>query len=116
MGAVGPSGAGRFGIIVLLGVGTGLQNATVRRLAIPDLTTTVLTLTITGLAADSALAGGDHPRQARRLSSVVAMLAGALVGGALMVKAGFTVTLVVLAVLLGAITLGCATLGNDHSG
>ena len=31
----------------------GAQNATARKLAVPDLTTTVLTLTITGIAADS---------------------------------------------------------------
>jgi hypothetical protein len=31
----------------------GGQNAVVRRLAVPDLTTTVLTLTVTGLVADT---------------------------------------------------------------
>ncbi len=31
------------------------RNVTVRKMAVPDLTTTVLTLTITGLAADSHL-------------------------------------------------------------
>jgi len=39
-----------------------LQNATARRLGVPDLTTTVLTLTLTGLAADSKLAGGRNTR------------------------------------------------------
>ena len=38
----------------------GIQNASARKLAVPDLTTTVLTLTITGVAADSALAGGTR--------------------------------------------------------
>jgi hypothetical protein len=37
---------------------TGLPNATVRRLAVPDLTTTVLTQTLTGLASESWLAPG----------------------------------------------------------
>ncbi|MGN6170529.1 MAG: DUF1275 family protein [Solirubrobacteraceae bacterium] len=46
---LGPSGGVRFGVIAPLGIATGLQNATVRRLGIPDLTTTVLTLTLTGL-------------------------------------------------------------------
>jgi hypothetical protein len=36
----------------------GLRNAIVRKPAVPDMTTTVLTLTITSLAADSSLAGG----------------------------------------------------------
>jgi hypothetical protein len=85
-----------------------VQNATIRRLAIPDLTTSVLTMTITGLGADSALGGGDHPRRARRLESVAAMLIGALVGGALMVHVGFTPTLGVLAGVLALVTLGFA--------
>src|SRR5262245_12176272 len=55
--------------IALTALAMGLRNATVRRLAVPDLTTTVLTLTLTGLAADSSLAGGTNPRIERRISS-----------------------------------------------
>jgi uncharacterized membrane protein YoaK (UPF0700 family) len=44
---------------------------------------TVLTLTITGIAADSKLAGGPGSKAGRRLVPVVAMLAGALLGAAL---------------------------------
>jgi len=44
--------------IAVLALSFGLQNATVRRLAAADLTMTVLTLTLAGLAADSVLAGG----------------------------------------------------------
>src|SRR6266496_4029969 len=50
----------RYGLIVLLALAMGVQNATARSLAVPDLTTTVLTLTLTGLAADSILAGGTN--------------------------------------------------------
>ena len=45
-----------YGVIVLTAFAMGVRNATVRKIALPDLTTTVLTLTLTGLAADSALA------------------------------------------------------------
>src|SRR5690242_13098305 len=38
----------RYALIVLLALAMGIQNATARRLAVPDLTTTVLTLTLTG--------------------------------------------------------------------
>jgi len=62
----------------------GLPNCIVRRLAIPDLTTTVLTLTITGFAADSSLAGGDNPRWQRRSAAILAMLAGAAAGAAML--------------------------------
>lgn len=40
----------------------------------------MLTLTLTGLAADSSLAGGTHPRLLRRIAAVVAMFAGAALG------------------------------------
>jgi uncharacterized membrane protein YoaK (UPF0700 family) len=74
------SPTGLYAVIVLTGLAMGVRNATVRKLAVPDLTTTVLTLTITGLAADSGLAGGTSPGWRRRLASVVIMFAGALVG------------------------------------
>jgi uncharacterized membrane protein YoaK (UPF0700 family) len=67
---VGGGGARRYVVIGLLAAGLGLQNATVRRLAVPDVTTTVLTLTLTGLAADSWLAGGRSPRAGRRVAAV----------------------------------------------
>jgi uncharacterized membrane protein YoaK (UPF0700 family) len=44
-----------YGLIIVLGIAMGLQNATARKLAVPDLTTTVLTLTIVGISADSHL-------------------------------------------------------------
>jgi len=62
----------------------GVQNATARRLAVADLTTTVLTLTLTGIAADSRLGGGSGARTARRILAVAAMLLGAFVGALLL--------------------------------
>jgi len=69
-----------YSIIVLTACAMGIRNATVRKMAIPDLTTTVLTLTITGLAADSRFAGGTSPRWRRRLLAVLLMFAGAAIG------------------------------------
>jgi uncharacterized membrane protein YoaK (UPF0700 family) len=68
----------------------GIQNATARSLAVPDLTTTVLTLTLTGLSADSALGSGKRTAPWRRIASVSAMLAGALVGAALVLHVSAT--------------------------
>jgi uncharacterized membrane protein YoaK (UPF0700 family) len=70
-------------LIGLTALAMGIRNASVRKLAVPDLTTTVLTLTITGLAADSTLAGGKNPRWQRRVGSIVAMFGGAAVGAVL---------------------------------
>ncbi|MFF0414792.1 YoaK family protein [Kitasatospora sp. NPDC004745] len=81
-GATASGGAG-YALIVLLGLGMGLQNAVARRLGVPDLTTTVLTLTLTGLAADSAPAGGGAPRPGRRILSALAMMLGGVAGGVL---------------------------------
>ncbi|HLQ53246.1 MAG TPA: DUF1275 family protein [Streptosporangiaceae bacterium] len=81
---VDAGGARRYVVIGLLAARLGLQNATVRRLAVPDVATTVLTLSLTGLAADSWLAGGHSPRVGRRLAAVGLMAAGALAGALLL--------------------------------
>ena len=73
----------------------------------PDLT--VLALTITGIAADSALAGATGAEAARRLISVVAMLLGALVGARLVPHAHIVYPLVVvLLILVAAAVTGVA--------
>ena len=76
--------ASRYTLIVLLALAMGIQNATARRLAVADLTTTVLTLTLTGIAADSRLAGGPGTKTGRRLLAVAAMALGALAGALLL--------------------------------
>jgi len=69
-----------FALIASTALAMGTRNAAVRKLAIPDLTTTVLTLTITGIGADSSLANGNNPRLARRVAAVAAMFLGAALG------------------------------------
>ncbi len=78
------AGDGRLATIAILASALGLQNSTVRHLGAPDLTTTVLTLTLTGLAADGALARGQGAKPRRRLGSVAAMLAGAAAGAGIL--------------------------------
>ncbi len=81
-----------YAVIVFTAAAMGVRNATVRRIAHLDLTTTVLTLTITGLAADSFLAGGTDPRWQRRVMSVLLMFAGAA-AGALLLRYSLTLPL-----------------------
>jgi uncharacterized membrane protein YoaK (UPF0700 family) len=103
---VGGGGARRYVVIGLLAAALGLQNATVRRLAVPDVTTTVLTLTLTGLAADSWLAGGRSPRAGRRLAAVGLMAAGALVGALLLrVDVALPVLAAAVVIALAAVAL-----------
>jgi uncharacterized membrane protein YoaK (UPF0700 family) len=81
-----------YSIIVLTACAMGIRNATVRKMAIPDLTTTVLTLTITGLAADSRFAGGTSPRWRRRFLAVLLIFAGAA-SGTLLLKHSLVLSL-----------------------
>ncbi|MFS0886354.1 DUF1275 family protein [Aeromicrobium sp. 179-A 4D2 NHS] len=93
-------------ITTLLGAAMGLQAATARFIAVKDVTTVVVTSTMTGLAADSVLGAGKRGHSARRVAAVVLILAGAAVGAALLrwhLSAGL--------VLSGAITVVVATVG-----
>jgi uncharacterized membrane protein YoaK (UPF0700 family) len=81
-------GWARYTVIAILAFAMGIRNSVIRRLSIPDMTTTVLTMTLTGLAADSPLAGGKSVRAGRRVTSVLAMLVGAVVGAALFLHIG----------------------------
>jgi uncharacterized membrane protein YoaK (UPF0700 family) len=93
----------QYTLIVFLGLGMGLQNAVARRLGVPDLTTTVLTLTLTGLAADSGPAGGAAPRPGRRILSVLAMFLGAFAGAQLVLHGHLVLTLSLALLLLAVI-------------
>lgn len=93
-------------LIVLLALGMGLQNAVVGKLAVPDLTTTVLTRTLTGLASDRL-----GPASVRRSVSVAAMFAGALAGGLLQLRHGTAAALAPALVLLTAVTVAAALPG-----
>jgi uncharacterized membrane protein YoaK (UPF0700 family) len=97
-----------YALIVLTAVAMGLRNATVRRLAVPDLTTTVVTLTLTGIAADSALAGGHNPRLGRRLAAVLAIFVGSAVGAVLVSLGGLAPPLVVTGTCIVLVTVAYA--------
>ena len=99
----------RYALIVSLSVTMGAQNATARKLAVPDLTTTVLTLTITGIAADSPIAGATGSHAARRLISVAAMFVGALVGAVFVLHVHIVYPLVTALVILIAVAVVAVT-------
>ncbi len=93
----------RFTVIALLAFAVGLRNAAVRRLRVPDMTTTVLTTTLTGLASDSSLAGGTNPNASNRITSFVSQFGGALVGALLVLHVGAAWSLgVAAAIVVGA--------------
>jgi uncharacterized membrane protein YoaK (UPF0700 family) len=88
-------GVSAHALVLLLAFAMGLQTATARRLGVADLTTTVLTLTVTGLAADA-----HHPNTARRLAATAAMFVGALAGGALILRVSVSAALALAMALL----------------
>jgi uncharacterized membrane protein YoaK (UPF0700 family) len=100
-------------LIVVLAITMGIQNATARKLAVPDLTTTVLSLTLTGTAADSALAGGKGSLSGRRLVSVATMLIGALVGAALVIHVRIVLPLVIALIVIVAVAATTRLLGRS---
>lgn len=102
-------------IIVLLAVGLGVQNAGARRLGVRDLTTTVLTLTIVGIAADSRLARGRGSHGGRRLLAVFTMGLGALVGSLLTLRVGTELPFGVGVAVLLVVIVGAAVAGRRET-
>lgn len=117
-GQAPPGGRDAYVSIALLAVTAGLQNSTVRHFGVPDLNTSVLTVTLIGLTADSALGGGPGAKVRRRLGSVAAMLGGAAVGAALLqVSAASVVALAaVLVASVAALFAAGGRAGRPGSG
>ena len=78
----------RFTVLALLAFSLGVRYTAVRRMGVRDMTTSVLTTTLTGLASDSSLAGGANHNAVYRGTSVVCLFAGALVGALLVLHVG----------------------------
>jgi uncharacterized membrane protein YoaK (UPF0700 family) len=81
IGTVPYGTATKDAVAAVTAVAMGVQNAMARRLAVPDMTTTVLTMTLTGLASD--VRTGNTSAVVRRLLAVSAMLIGAVAGALL---------------------------------
>jgi uncharacterized membrane protein YoaK (UPF0700 family) len=112
-GAFGP--AVTDALAGLLAVATGIQNAVARKLAVPDMTTTVLTMTLTGIGADvrALVDGGPGPGRAaaraaldRRLLSIATMLAGAVLSAWLVLHVSPLSALILATALLAVATAG----------
>jgi uncharacterized membrane protein YoaK (UPF0700 family) len=124
-GTIGLAG-GEFGeaatdaLAALLAIALGVQNAVARRLAVPDMTTTVLTMTLTGVGADIRALFGEEGRVrgaarttaraalGRRLLAVAAMVIGALAGASLALRVSPLSALALATALLAVATAGAA--------
>ncbi len=108
-GASGAFGAGvTDALAALLAAAMGVQNAVARKLAVPDLTTTVLTMTLTGIGADIRAAFRASPSAGntargdlgRRLLAVATMVIGAAAGASLTLRVSPLSALALAAALL----------------
>jgi uncharacterized membrane protein YoaK (UPF0700 family) len=114
---VGPgSGSPHVGLLLLLGAAAGIQNGVARKLAVPDLTTTVLTMTITGSAFDSRVGGGPGARLGRRGLSALCLFLGALVGTACVLHVTRPLGLWLAVALLVPVVVLAATLARSRPG
>ncbi len=105
-----------YALLVPMAVAMGIQNAAAQLLAVPELTTTVLTRTLTGIASDLALLGRSHETAgmfARRVVAVVAMLLGAFIGGLLVLHVTVASALAVAAAI--ALAVGIAMHFLSHA-
>lgn len=91
-------------VTLLLGGAMGLQAATARVIAVKDVTTVVVTSTITGLAADSVLGSGKGGGSGRRALAVLLIVAGAM-AGALLLRWHLGAGLLLSAGLVAAVTI-----------
>ncbi len=94
-------------VIVAIGALTlGIQNAGACHLAVPDITTTVLTMTPTGIGPD--LRKTDLAAAGRRPITVLSMLLGAVVGAFLVLRLGVSAGIVAVSLALAVVLIGAA--------
>ncbi|WP_234988149.1 YoaK family protein [Demequina sp. NBRC 110056] len=91
-------------ITTALGAAMGLQAAVARHIAVKDVTTVVVTSTITGLAADSAAGGEGLNFWRRRMGAILLIGAGAC-AGALLLQVHIAAGMLLSAAITVAVTI-----------
>ena len=109
------AGGLRYALLVALALGMGIQNAAAQRLAVPELTTTVLTRTLTGIASEGTALGGQGAKLGRRAVAVGAMLLGAVAGGLLALEVSVAAALGFACAIVIAVTLAVHVLSRGEA-
>jgi uncharacterized membrane protein YoaK (UPF0700 family) len=115
------------GAAALLAVAMGIQNGVARKLAVPDMTTTVLTMLLTGLGADFRAVIRERGRVdradraalsdlGRRVLVLATMLAGAVAGGSLVLNVSPLAALTLVVALLAVTAIGAAVAASRPGG
>jgi uncharacterized membrane protein YoaK (UPF0700 family) len=106
--------ASRYALLVPLALAMGVQNAAAQRLAVPELTTTVLTRTLTGLASEAGLVGGPGSKFGRRAVAIAAMLLGALTGALLVLHVAIAAALALASAIVLAVGIAAQLLSRSQ--
>jgi uncharacterized membrane protein YoaK (UPF0700 family) len=88
-------------VAVAAAMAMGLQNAAARRIAVPDLNTSVISMSMIGLAADHR--HSTRETVLRRALAVLSLLVGAVVGAVLVNTVGAAAAFGLILVLLAAV-------------
>jgi uncharacterized membrane protein YoaK (UPF0700 family) len=99
----GAAGAGLAVLIVLAGLAMGIQSAIARRLAVPGVSTTFVTGTITALLTELTAVSGAAGDRRRMAAAIGALVAGAVVGGLAQAYARPAAAFVPVVVLVAAV-------------
>ncbi len=105
----------RYALTALLAVAMGTQNASAQSVAVPELTTTVLTKTLTGIAAEPGLVRAPDARLGRRIVAIAAMLLGALAGGVLALEVSVAAGLAAAAAIVIAVAISVHIASRSHA-
>lgn len=100
-----PTGAMRYAVVGVTALAMGGQNAVARRMGVGELTTTVMTGTVVTLISNLEKRGVAEIRQTL---SVLALVAGAVIGAGLVRAADATAALGVSALIASAVAVAAA--------
>jgi uncharacterized membrane protein YoaK (UPF0700 family) len=104
----------RYGLVVALALAMGVQNAAAQKIAVPEITTTVLTKTLVGIASEGSFLGGPGAKVGRRSLAVAAMLLGALAGGALVLDVSLAAPLAVAFALSAGVAVAAHVVSRSN--
>lgn len=110
-----PSGEPLYGLIGISAFAMGIQNAAARHLAVPGLTTTVVTTALTGVMAEAAALGISGTVQRRGAYAIVALFSGAAVAAALLWETRTVAPVVTVVTLVGVVAAAALVLGRAPS-
>ncbi|QSE85757.1 DUF1275 domain-containing protein (plasmid) [Rhodococcus koreensis] len=97
--------AGQLIIAAATAATMGTQAAVARKVGVKDMTTVVVTSTLTSLASESWMSGGGSALWNRRIGAILAILIGAVVGAIILRHSHLGVTMALAAALTVAVTV-----------